>query len=277
MGFLMPLAYHVLHLDFFNALLILSMCSIDLSIKGAYTERSEADRGTGVKFDYYRLANDIHIDQDPMRLQHIISSVFANLAMKCIIAKDIQVGARMESWLATLRTFPNLHFDVSPQEPGASAKINLLDVESLKVGDPPICRPPVHVVDLLPESRYWLAFDIETHDLAPSQCGAVAWLEGQYGHPCRFHTSSLHELRIAQLGWCICKSFGSTIVEKKRFVSPTDFTITKRAEMKHGITNKQLRQLGDPLRVVLEEFLCDVVSRQCSKLGGRDLCTSDRI
>ena len=164
----------------------------------------------------------------------------------------------MQSWLASLRSVPNLHFDVSPQRHGSNARSEQLDIRTMIIGEPRLSAPPTHVFDLLPTRQCWLSFDIETHDFAPNTGGSVPWVEGQYGHPCRFITPSLGDLRMVQLGWCIRKSPASTIVEKNRLISPSDFTVTKRAELKHGITTEQARRSGASLQVVLEEFLRDV-------------------
>ena len=196
-----------------------------------------------------------------MRVQQIMDSVFANLAMKCIIRMDMEVGPQMATWLAMLHDLPNLHFDELPNLSECTNPSQYFDIMALRHGEPQSCAPPNHVFDVVPESQYWLAFDIETHDLAPSSGRShVAWVEGQYGHPCRFQASSLNQLRIVQLGWCICKSIGQATVDKIRFVHPTDLKITKAAEMKHRITNDKLQQLGKPLRSVLEEFLHDVAA-----------------
>ena len=194
-----------------------------------------------------------------MRLQTILSSVFANLAMKCVIAGKFIVGAQMSSWLAKLRELPNLHFDTSPQGITRDAHWRSLDLASMSVGKPPIIKPPDYIFNLVPTSEHILAFDIETHDLAPNSKGSnPEWVEGQYGHPCRFQPQCLNQLRIVQLGWCICTSGGQTLLEKTRLVYPIDFEITKAAQSKHHITNEQLRNSGKPLRYVLGEFLRDV-------------------
>ena len=194
-----------------------------------------------------------------MRLQNILLSVFANLAMKCVIAGKTIVGMQMASWLAKLRELPNLHFDTSPQGIGRDAHWRSLDLMSIIIGEPRIIKPPDHICDLVPDSEHILAFDIETHDLVPnSKSSSPEWIEGQYGHPCRLQPSCLNQLRIVQLGWCIHSPAGQTTLEKTRLVYPTDFEITKAAQSKHMITNEQLRDSGKPLRFVLEEFLCDV-------------------
>ena len=194
-----------------------------------------------------------------MRLQNILSSVFANLAMKCVIARKPVVGAHMSSWLTKLHDLPNLHFDTSPQGTCRDVHWQSLDLMSVHLGKPPVDKPPDHIFDLVPASSHILTFDIETHDLVPNSKGSnPEWIEGRYGHPCRFQPSCLNQLRIVQLGWCVCSSTGQMLSEKTQFVYPTDFEITKAAQSKHQITNEQLRRSGKSLRSVLEEFLRDV-------------------
>ena len=82
---------------------------------GAYTERPEQDKRSGTRHNYLWFIKDIDIVREPMRLQHILSSVFANLAMKCVTAGEQIAGSRMTSWLANLREVSNLHFDTSPE------------------------------------------------------------------------------------------------------------------------------------------------------------------
>ena len=194
-----------------------------------------------------------------MRLQNILSSVFANLAMKCVIARKQIVSAKMSSWLAKLHELPNLHADTSPEGISRDAYWQSLDSRSISLGEPPVDEPPDHIFDLVPDNAHMLTFDIETHDLVPnSKDSNPEWIQGQYGHPCRFQQSCLNQLRVVQLGWCVCSSTGQMLLEKTRCVYPTDFEITKAAQSKHHITNEQVRDSGKSLRSVLEEFLLDV-------------------
>jgi DNA polymerase III epsilon subunit-like protein len=227
---------------------------------GAYTERIEQDKRTGTQFDNYWVMKDIDIDKEPMRLQNILQSVFSNLAMKCVIAESHMRSGQMSSWLAKLRELRNLHFDTSSEGIARHAHWRSLDLTSMIPGEPPITKPPDYIFDLVPENEHILAFDIETHDFVPnSKRSGPEWIQGQYGHPCRFQSQCLEQLRIVQLGWCIYKPTGQPLSEKTQFVYPTDFEVTKVAQCKHRITNDQLRDSGKPLRSVLEEFLHDVL------------------
>ena len=202
-----------------------------------------------------------------MRLQNILSEVFANLAMKCVIVEKSIVGAQMSSWLEKLNELQNVHLDTSTQGIGRNAHLRTLDLTSMNLGEPRIIRPKDHIFDIVPESEHVLTFDIETHDLAQNSSSLkLEWIQGQYGHPCRFQSSSLKQLRMVQLGWCIHGPAGHALLEKKRFVYPTDFEITKAAQCKHLITNEQLRDSGKPLRSVLEEFLREVA--EVVNMGG---------
>jgi DNA polymerase III epsilon subunit-like protein len=226
---------------------------------GAYNKRPERNKRTGTEIDFYWFIKDIDIAQEPMRLQTILVSVFAKLAMKCVITGESTVAPQMSSWLANLRELSNLHFDTSPQGIARDACWRNLGLMSVSMGEPATIEPPDYIFDFVPNCDHILAFDIETHDLAPKSKGLQPeWVEGQYGHPCRFQPSSLNQLRMVQLGWCISTSTGEALVEKTQFVYPTDFEITKPAQSKHRITNEQLRKSGKPLRFVLDEFLRDV-------------------
>ena len=91
----------------------------------------------------------------------------------------------------------NLHLDTSPQGMGRDAHWRTLDLTSMSFGESLIFRPQDRTFDIVRESDHVLTFDIEIHDLAASATSSqIAWIQGQFGHPCRFQSSFLKQLRM---------------------------------------------------------------------------------
>ena len=102
-----------------------------------------------------------------------------------------------------------------------------------------------------------VGFDIETHgwlkkDYGISRVGEFGW-----------HTNQTEEkfdhARIVQLGWAVGLDAEKEDFVKARLVKPDGFVITNEATEYHGIQNDTAERAGHPLRVVLLEFLSDVV------------------
>lgn len=225
---------------------------------GAYTTKQTKDKYTGEKYKYYHFIKDMNIIQEPRQLHHILNSVFANLAMKCLVTPTPCEASTATMWLSDLRTLPNLHFDHADQGNGDDTSLLDIDIGSLNLGDPALPQPDDAVLQAVPELTYWLAFDVETHDLAPAVT-CKGWIQGRFGHQCRCKPAVLENLRMVQLGWCMRMPPSSDMVEKKYYITPDAFEVTKPAEAMHHITDADLRKSGRPLRDVLAEFMLDVV------------------
>ena len=225
--------------------------------EGAYTMKPLKDKHTGAKHKYYHFIKDMNIIQKPLLLHHILKTSFANLAMKCLVTPTSITASTTEKWLSDLRTLPNLHFDHVASDDGDYISSFDVDIGSLNRGDPALPQPGKDVLLAVPELTYWLAFDVETHDMVPVT--SMAWIQGRFGHQCRFQQAALEDLRMVQLGWCMHMPPSSDMVEKKYYITPDGFEISKLASSKHHITDECLRKSGRPLREVLAEFLLDVV------------------
>jgi hypothetical protein len=233
------------------------MCIV-YAAKGAYIVKQERDKQTGAKHKYYHFIKDMDVITDPFRLHHILKTVFADLAMKCIISSMPPRTSPVVSWLSGLRTLPNLHFDSAVENHSGSTSSTNIDIESFHIGDPPLPEPHSDVLHGVPELDQWLAFDVETHDLVPKSSTGNAWVEGKFGHQCRIQEGSMKHLRMVQIGWCAHMPNATGIVENKYFIKPDGFEVTNAAESKHHISNDTLRKSGKLLRDVLDEFLSDV-------------------
>ena len=231
---------------------------------GAYTTKRSNDKQTGAKYKYYHFIKDMNIIQNPRYLHHILEAVFANLAMKCLLIPTPCEASAAKMWLSDLRTLPNLHFDHVAQGDDDDTNSFDIDIGSLNRGDPTLPQPDHDVLQAVPELMYWLAFDVETHELAPVT--STGWIQGRFGHQCRCEHSSLENLRMVQLGWCMHLPSSSDMVEKKYYITPDAFKVAKSAESMHHISNENLRKSGRPLRDVLAEFLLDVA--RVMKYGG---------
>lgn len=225
---------------------------------GAYSRRAGQDPSTGSMYDCYRVMANVDIVLTPGRVQQVLQHIFANLAMKCVVVRAASVGSPVAQWLPSLRILDNLHFETDAKIQAYDASRYDLQIQALTFADPPICKPPDVVFDLVPDSNVWLAFDIETHDLAARSGSNSAWRDGKFGHPCRFHDSALDKLRMIQIGWCMQTSTNCQLVEKQHLIHPVDFEVTSEATSKHHITNEDLRRSGKPLHAVLLDFLADV-------------------
>ena len=102
-----------------------------------------------------------------------------------------------------------------------------------------------------------IGFDIETHgwlkkDYGISRVGEFGW-----------HTNQTEEkfdhARIVQLGWAVGLDAEKEDFVKARLVQPDGFVVTEEATEYHGIEHDTAARAGQPLRVVLQEFLADVV------------------
>ena len=225
---------------------------------GAYIVEQERNGQTRAKYKYYHFIKDMNIVKEPFRLQHILKIVFANLAMKCIVPLAPTNTSQVLSWLSGLRALPHLHFDSGFANQDNSTSLTDIGIESFHIGDPPLPPPHSDVLQSVPELDAWLAFDVETHDLVPNASTRDGWIEGKYGHQCRVQESAMEHLRMVQIGWCAHSPTAAGIVEKKYFIKPDGFKVTKPAESKHHISNETLRTSGRLLRDVLDEFLMDV-------------------
>jgi DNA polymerase III epsilon subunit-like protein len=225
---------------------------------GAYSRKESRDRLTGSVYDCYRVMANVNIVERPDLVQQVLRQVFANLAMKCVVVRMAPARSPVAEWLPSLRTVENLHFETDMEVQACDASRYDLQIQSLTFADPPLGVPPAVVLDSFPNSHVWLAFDIETHDLAVRTRTDVVWKDGKFGHACRFGDSCLENLRMIQIGWCMQTSANSELVEKQCLIYPADFEVTPTATSKHHITNEDLRRSGKPLHVVLSDFLADV-------------------
>ena len=229
---------------------------LDVYYTGGYTTNQHTDGSTAAKYQYYHFIKDMNIIQKPRQLRQILESVFANLAMKCIIIPTQCVASTAEMWVSDVCTLPNVHVDDIARSDSANTGLFDIDIRSLHLGDPPLPQPEYEVLQAVPEVMCWLAFDLETHDMAPIT--RKSWTQGRFGHQCRCQAASLETLRMVQLGWCMHMAQSSDIVEKKYFITPDAFEVSKSAEAVHHITDKDLHKSGRPLRDVLSEFMLDV-------------------
>ena len=119
------------------------------------------------------------------------------------------------------------------------------------------------------QSDFWIAIDVETHDLIPNT-NDVGWVLGQYGHSCRIDGPTIVDLRIVQIGWCIgrCSSTNGPVV-KSSLIKPDGFSISAAATAKHRITQEAAIANGKPLAIALHELLKDASA--VTQDGGR-LC-----
>jgi hypothetical protein len=269
------------------------MLSIDMpgmydEVGMASTKRNRA----GIRHNYYRVLRNINVANKHDVVKHIIQTVFNNIAMQCIVTARPEAGSVVAKWLSDMEALSNLHRRPRQEEQcftstgcgaGASeiietpklshSKVNFVkieselerlcgpvDVHSLLPGDPPLEAPSEPVLHFFePAFDLWLAFDIETHDWVPkSKDGKGRWIDGKYGHPCRFIDNDLQKLRISQLGWVAGRFSTNSYIQKALTVYPDGFEITSKATLTHGITNEHARCAGKPLQTVLRQFLVDV-------------------
>jgi hypothetical protein len=269
------------------------MLSID--VPGMYDEVGMAStkrNRDGIRYNYYRVLRNINITNKHDMVKRIVQTVFNNIAMLCIVTARPEAGSVVAKWLLDMEALSNLHFRPGQEEQcfintgcraGASeivetqksrpSKFNLVkikceleglcgpvDVHSLLPGDPPLEAPSESVLQFFePAFDLWLAFDIETHDWVPkSKDGKGRWIDGKYGHACRFIDNDLQQLRISQLGWVVGRFSTNSCIQKEFTVYPDGFEITSKATLTHGITNEHARCTGKPLKTVLRQFLVDV-------------------
>jgi hypothetical protein len=202
----------------------------------------------------------MNILTEPLRLHDILKSAFAGLAMKCVVSSVPPEKSAVKLRLDGLHDLPNLHFDFTLPDMSDDFALSNVDIDSLIIGDPLLPQPAPEVPQEVPESEHLLAFDIETHDLTVTSKKDVQWIQGRFGHPCRFREHSQDHLHMIQLGWCMGSSTGSNLIQKKYNVLPAGFEVTVAATSKHGLTNKELYASGKPIREVLHEFMRDVIS-----------------
>ena len=70
-----------------------------------------------------------------------------------------------------------------------------------------------------------------------------------------------------QLGWAVGMAINEADSVKSRLVQPEGFEISERATEFHHIRDDVARRQGQPLQVVLQEFLADVLPIE--KRGGK--------
>ena len=234
--------------------------------------------------------NDLSLGQDIVKVKHIIETVFHNAAMKYLVIKDgCDINPVEQAWATNLASLSNLHFCVIqkqvpqlPQQPSGGFKLlrpqcvnkNIFTTDNigdLTYGDPPVQAPPNNVMDFFENfGDEWLAFDIETHDLIPTANNGGKGrdqVQGQFGHQCGIDSSMMEPMRIIQLGWCFGNITANACITKTRLVIQDGVVVSDAAIAKHHITNERIRNERVPVKVVLHEFLhdvLDIVSR-----GGR--------
>lgn len=231
-----------------------------MHIVGAYNVKTRRNPSSGAKYEYVHFIKGMNIVTEPLRLHDILKSAFAGLAMKCVVSSVPPEMSAVKLWLDGLHDLPNLHFDSTFPDMSDDFALLNIDIDSLIIGDPSLPRPAPEVLQEVPESVHLLAFDLETHDLAKNSIKDVQWIQGRFGHPCRFRQHSQDHLHMIQLGWCMMSSTGSNLIQKKYNVLPSGFEVTVAATSKHGLTNKELHASGKPIREVLHEFMFDVAS-----------------
>jgi hypothetical protein len=283
------------HVMRFGAPLVAYVFKLNIDMPGMYAEvgmGSTSGSRAGTRYKYYRVLRNINVTNNRDRVQHVIQTVFNNIAMKCIVTAGVETGSVVAEWLAGINALSNLHFHQRQEEQcfkntvcGAGVSesveppqsshskfklvkpkldleryIGTVDVQSLLHGDPPLKVPSESVLYLFePAFDLWLAFDIETHDWVPkSKHGREGWIDGKYGHPCRFISDDLQKLRISQLGWVVGRFSNNSYIQKSMIVYPDGFEITSKASFTHGITNDNARCTGKPLQTILLQFLADV-------------------
>ena len=91
-----------------------------------------------------------------------------------------------------------------------------------------------------------LFFDTETNGLP-----------GNYN----YHPSSTSNWpRVLQLGWIVTDVDGNVRKEKSVYIYPDGFEVTAEVTRLTGITTSHIRQYGEDLADVLDEFMSDVMS-----------------
>ena len=231
---------------------------------------------------YCYVLNDLFLGRDIVRVKYIIDTVFHNAAMKYLVIKyGCDINPVEQAWATELASLSNLHIGVlQTQVPQLSLQSsggfklqrpqrvnrNIFTTDNiggLTYGDPPVQAPPNTVMEFFENfGDEWLAFDIETHDLIPTAYNGGTGrdqAQGQFGHQCGIDSSMMKSMRIIQLGWCFGNITANTSSTKTRLVLQDGVVISDSAIAKHHITNACIRNKGVPVKVVLHEFLQDVL------------------
>ena len=99
------------------------------------------------------------------------------------------------------------------------------------------------------DGNYYMFFDTETTGLPKD-----------YNAPSSDVNNWLH---IVQISWTITDKMGNILFERDAVIKPEGFTIPYHSIDVHGITNEFAIKYGQPLSVVLENFIKDMSSVKC--------------
>jgi DNA polymerase III epsilon subunit-like protein len=112
-------------------------------------------------------------------------------------------------------------------------------------------------------------YKIQTHQTHDWLDGHSSQLHiGQFGFTARMADEELAYQRIVQIGWVVGGAVaGATAERKSMYVRPEGFTISPKAEGKHGKSQSLAEREGKALADVLRNFMSDVVD--ASEKGGR--------
>lgn len=124
-------------------------------------------------------------------------------------------------------------------------------------------EPPTEVREKLGSSQLMIGVDIETHDWEERR-GNQGSL-GQFGFYSLCHPDDFNA-RIVQIGWTI-GSHDHVLATKEHLVRPESFNISMKAAKYHGITHEKACAEGNPIDVVLQEFMQDILD--VDQRGGR--------
>ena len=134
---------------------------------------------------------------------------------------------------------------------------------------PPLPAPPI-VQAMFGSERAFMAIDIETHALVPSNVGGSWWRTGEFGVLTTASEVAISTLRVVQVGWAIGEITASEPKVKARLVLPEGFEIEASAPAKHSITHADAANHGVTLKSVLLELTGDIA--EAEQQGGR-LCS----
>lgn len=138
-------------------------------------------------------------------------------------------------------------------------------VGQLREGPNPDARPSLFVMRKIGQTTLVAGFDIETHDwVERKKDGSV----GELGHWTLSHPDDLDQ-RIVQLGWAIGDTIEGAQVRtvKECLVKPSGYRIATKATNHHHIEHDRAVKEGQPLQLVLEEFMADMID--IDEQGGR--------
>ena len=108
-----------------------------------------------------------------------------------------------------------------------------------------------------------MAVDIETHGWqgAGADAGVFTEITGEFGHTCWVPSIKLDFSRVVQVGWCFFDANGE-IIERQELCVSDAVSCSSEAIKVHKLTDKVLRERGNPLDKVLEPCVATRVTRR---------------